>query len=269
MKHLERYCGIELAGSRSRRTSLVILDYYVSKKRLFLLDVFDHMGSSDDESADQVLLKTLSEFSEDPLHIGVSAPLTLPPCMTCTRAQCPLPSSCEDPQVKWMRNVQTDVFPYVQRPAELFVRDIYPTSSQVHDVLGANTAPLTMRAQFLQKHLHGHHLYEAHPRLTLYRLAPHLHIRPNTLKHVREIELGIHHRMKVLEALIKHTGIFIYQKDIAELVRHMSAFDAFFVAITAFLAKHKFCDNPPEDYPGRGGWVHVPRAELSFKSVIE
>ena len=279
-----RFLGLDLAGAKNQKTALATLEYYPKEQKIFLLDVFDRIVPHDGQSSDEALLEVISEIRSIPSEVttlGVNVPLTLPPCIGCVKKTCPLPSSCNVPSVKWMRELTKkaqrsgkpenegirilEFTPYTQRPSELWARyQVMPELEASHrfevdEALGGNKAPLTARMNFLRRHLPGISLVEAWPKLTIAILANHLGIPRRTISNYRQLEEGVHARADILEALCKRFGIFIYERDLRKLSQSLAAFDAFACAYTALLSDTDRCAKVANGFPEKAGWVSYPK----------
>jgi hypothetical protein len=277
-----RYLGLELAGTKSGRTALAVLEYYPKEKKLFLRDVLDRLPPSTPlESTDEALVQSIESQKPHLKRIGVNVPLDLPPCLPCTKKKCPFPTHCTVPEVAWMREqiyrahplrrrafASREVTPYTQRPVEVWLRHsllpklpeaIRPEVSEIHEALGANQAPLTARLQFLKRHFSGSNWVEVWPKLSIALVAHQtLQLSPRILSSYRHLEQGIDAREEILHQLQKHTDLFIYDRDLKKLCHHLPAFDAFFCAWTAFLADLNQCAKRPSNFPRRAGWIAFP-----------
>jgi hypothetical protein len=277
MREPKRYLGIELAGAKNQKTALAALEYYPKEKKIFLLDIFERITVVSPLSGDEALLELIDELREGVARVGVNVPLGLPPCIECTRKTCPLPKSCRDPSVKWMRATTNkarkglrklmkvpDFTPYTQRPVELFVRyHVFPHLPESHrfeidETLGGNRAPLTARMHFLKRHMQGLHLTEVWPKLSVSVLALDLGLNRRIVSSYRHLEQGVHAREQILEQLTEKHGIFIYERDIRKLSHSLASFDAFICAYTALLADIGLCTAVPKGFPEHSGWVEFP-----------
>lgn len=279
-----RYLGLELSGAKNQKTAVAALEYYPRERKVFLLDIFERIsgrqaGGSKQavQSGDEALLEVLRELTEEyepgDVHLGVNVPLSLPPCVECTRKVCPMPRSCSVPSVKWMRALSRrhsktiDFTPYTQRPAELWIRhhvlDRLPESHrfEIDETLGGNKAPLTMRMHFLRRHLPQVKLVEAWPKLTIAIMADELGISKRTVAGYRNLEEGAHAREEILEILAEKKGIFIYERDMRKLAQTLASFDAFVCALTALLADAGSTEAVPSGFPDAAGWVKYPLGE--------
>lgn len=262
---------------------MAALEHYPAEGKIFLLDLFDRIGAAtagatgDAENAtasDPALLNLIRELGPGVAKLGVDVPLTLPPCIECTRVSCPLPVKCTVPAVKWMRETARrahrrvrrplELTPYTQRPIELLARHVLVPALpeyahfDIDEALGGTKAPLTARMHMLQRHLTGIELVEVWPKLTVARLAVRLKIPKRTLETYRSLELGAASREAILEALSDDANLFIYERDLRKLAVSLGTFDAFICAYTALLSDAKGCSKIGTGFPTSSGWVQFP-----------
>lgn len=273
-----RYLGLDLAGAKNQKTALAALEYYPKEQKIFLLDIYDRISAHDEQTGDDALLETIEELKTGVAKLGVNVPLSLPPCITCTRKTCPRSEKCSVPAVKWMRDLTRkaqrslgksirvkEFTPYTQRPIELWVRyQILPALSPAHrmeidEALGGSRAPLTARMHFLKRHLDDIELVEVWPKLSVSLLAQELGIQKRTLSHYRRLEEGVHARAEILETLVEKKGVFIYDRDLKKLAESLPAFDAFFCAYTAYLDDTDQTVKPHSSFPLSSGWLAYPK----------
>jgi hypothetical protein len=264
-----RFLGLELSGAKNKKTALAALEYYPREQKIFLLDIYDKISGHDDQTGDEALLEIIEEEKPTAECLAVNIPLTLPPCVTCTRRTCPLPGKCTVPAVRFMRETvrrakTQEITPYTQRPVELHIRHtVLPALDKsshfdVDEALGGTKAPLTVRMHFLMKHLDGLEIIEAWPKLTVASLAKKLGLSKQVIESHRDIEKGVKAREEILDALVHGPGIFIYDRDMQKLARSLTAFDAFICAYTALLTHTDSYVKPPRGFPASTGWVEYP-----------
>lgn len=286
-----RYLGLELAGAKNQKTALAVLEYYPREQKVFLLDVYDRIAGHDDQTGDEALLDALEEFTTEGASsdrgrvakMGVNVPISLPPCISCTRKSCIQSGKCSDPSVKWMRdqirkasespdhgmNVR-EFTPYTQRPFEIWARyHILPKLAEdfrfeIDEALGGNRAPLTARMHYLRRHLGKIPLVEVWPKLTISSIASALGLPKRLILNYRKLEEGYAARVELLETIAMKKGVFIYDRDLKKLGQSLTAFDAFVCAYTALLADRDMTVKPPRGFPKEGGWVeYFPLQGLS------
>lgn len=281
MTKQKRYLGIELAGAKSQRTALAMLEYFPKEQKTFLLDVQTGIGTTQDTEADRVLSETLLDHLEKGVDsfVGVNVPLSLPPCLSCTRKSCPLPKNCTVPEVKWMKqwsakhHLDSCLTPYTQRPVDLWLKQEalyllqespqYGVKLELDESLGSNKAPLAARMNMLQRHFKGLQFIEVSPKLSLALLAIHLKIPLKWTQAYRQLEEGIYAREMILEKIISSQDLFIYDRDFKKITQHLNAFDAFMVALTVKFAHQNLTQKPPKGFPLKTGWVHSPLLEVT------
>lgn len=282
--------GIDLAGAKNQKTTLAALHHYPREGKTFLLDVHEGIGPLEQKgqkgisrSGDELLLEAISEIGPDVGRIGVSAPLTLPPCMTCTQRTCSSKNQCQNPAVRWMREFTKkaaraakatdrsergpavrDFTPYTQRPVELWLKhQVLPKLDprlrfEIDETLGGNRAPLTARMVYLKRRLSSYALTEVHPKLTVSLLSTKLRIAPRLVQSYRKLEEGAQARRELLDRLSSSIGLFVYDRDAQKLTRSLGAFDALICALTALLSDLGRCAKIPKGFPADSGWIDYP-----------
>jgi len=269
--YLRRYLGLALAGAKSKtpKTTLSILEFYPKEKKIFVLDVFEKIGSEPNLSSDEVLLETIEESKDHVASLGVNVPLSLPPCIICTRKKCPLPKNCTVPSVKWMNKATHDIktkktfTPYTQRPVEIWIKNKIKKDFDCHldidETLGGTHAPLTARMNFLLRHLGNLEVCEVVPKLSLLTLNKKVGISNKLLKNYRDIETGASSRYNILEIISQKLDIFIYERDLRKIAENISSFDSFMCAYTALLDHQNQCYKRPKDFPKNERWISFPK----------
>ena len=285
----KRYLGLELSGAKNAKTTIAVLEYYPKEQKVFLLDVHAGIGADATANPDEALIEIIMEHADEhpDLRLGTTAPLTLPPCMNCTRKACLAAKNCAANEVQWMKLFTAkhpaylrgkiskktarmrDFFtPYTQRPVELFLKgEVFSKLPEkirfeLDETLGANKAPLTARMHFLKLHLQKFELHEVLPKLTVALLSPKLKIKGTTLQHYRKLEEGVQARQAIIEKMAEGLDIFIYDRDMKKLTQNINAFDAFICAYTVLLHDRNECVNPPKGFPVSSGWVRYPKSPL-------
>ena len=287
----KRYLGLELSGAKNAKTTLAVLEYYPREKKVFLLDVHSGIGADSTGTSDEVLIQTVLDHADEhaDLKMGVNVPLTLPPCIVCTRKTCPVPGTCSAPEVRWMKGYvqksqvtstkknttsktkarQKDFFtPYTQRPVELWLRgEVLSKLPQkirfeLDETLGGNKAPLTARMHYLKPHFSEYQMHEVLPKLTIALLMPYLKLSKKTIYEYRQMEEGAEARQTIIEKMSENLDIFIYDRDLKKITQNINAFDAFICAYTVLLFDKNECVEPPRNFPIQSGWVQYPKSPL-------
>ncbi len=264
------------------------MEYYPDQEKVFLLDLIDQAFEDSNDSRkqkknqnpDEQLVQTIRHFAKGSDHLGVSVPLSLPPCIPCRIKNCPFPKKCTVPQVRWMREsvkkakkndlsekhiTPKEFTPYTQRPIELWMRYfLFPQLPEnlrfeIDETLGGTRAPLSARMIFLKKHLKSFKLYEVLPKLTLALVCKELSIPHRFLSDYRDVERGVYARKQILEYLVQKKGVFIYQKDLSHCSKSLNSFNAFLCAYTAFLEVTKKTQPRPKNFPKSAHWLSYPK----------
>lgn len=274
-RETQRYLGLELSGAKNPKTALSVLEFYPKERKLFLLDIHEKIARGEGQTPDEALIELIEEERTERASLGVNVPLTLPPCIGCTRKTCPMPAKCSVASVRAtvarMRKIagaEVDFTPYTQRPIELWVRhELFPSLPKafrfdLDETLGGSKAPLTARMDFLKRHLQGLELYEVWPKLSVALLGQDLKLNRRLVTSYRNLEEGAHSREEILEAIVDGFDVFIYDRDARKLALSLAAFDSFICAFTAFLAGTGRTEKPPAGFPVASGWVHFPSIQL-------
>jgi hypothetical protein len=288
MSH-KRYLGLDLSGAKNAKTTIAVLEYYPKEGKIFLLDVHPGIGADAESSSDEALIETITDHADEhpDLKMGINVPLTLPPCVICTKKSCPLPHSCVVPEVKWMRTQHArqaptakkttskriarmkDYFtPYTQRPIELWLKSEVLSKLppkirfEIDETLGGNKAPLTARMHFLKMHLSNYEMHEVLPKLTVALMMPFLKISNRTLSQYRQLDEGVHARETIIEKMCDSLDIFIYDRDLKKITQNLNAFDAFICAYTVLLYDRNECVTPPRGFPTQSGWIRYPKSPM-------
>jgi len=285
----KRYLGLDLSGAKNAKTTIAVLEYYPKERKVFVLDIHAGIGADETSSSDEALIQTITDHADEhpDLKMGINVPLTLPPCIHCTRKSCPLPESCTVPDVRWMRTCRSkhkisskkstskriarmkEYFtPYTQRPVELWLKnEVLPQLPpkirfEIDETLGGNKAPLTGRMHFLKFHLEKYEKHEVLPKLTIALLMPFLKLSNRTLSQYRQLDDGIHARETILSRMSETMDIFIYDRDVKKITQNLNAFDAFISAYTVLLYDRNECVAPPRSFPLASGWVRYPKSPM-------
>jgi len=262
-----KYIGLSLSGGKSDRTYMARLDHYKGEK--LVLSSLKYAPKGDKKiSADKKLIDEIKKIKGLQL-VGLDAPLQLPVCIRC-RLKCPGYEACKVTSVKNMWKIyntskkkKKKVFsPYTERLAEHIINEL-EGANFYSAALGANYAPLTARAFFLQKHFKTK-LHEVYPSLTYYRLAKAFHL-PKKYLNAKRLSLeGEEARLRFLKHLSEDEDVFMYYQDVQHMVDHPFAFEAFLVAISLFLHKKKMTEQRPKILPKTELWPLFPKSKVEF-----
>jgi hypothetical protein len=276
MSNPTKYLGLELGGSKSARTAVVVLDYYKDQNKVFLAEILSHIEGDSSMTGDARLIETMNRFPA--ALVGVNAPLSLPPCLTCKLPVCPMHENCTVPAVEHMRKLAKKLkiplakhpTPYTQRPGDVALRefDIPP-----EETLGAGRGPLAARMQYLKRHFKTSRYLEVNARIALQGLGDWFGFGGRELRRFRDVEFGAETRFAILERLGAGTDlpevpqIFLYRSDLMELAQHLVSFDAFLAALTALVSDLGLLEKPqgPEDW----GFVATYKKRKAKRRDIE
>lgn len=264
-----RFLGLELGGSRSHRTALVAIDHY-AEGRLFVGELHSQLHGTEKEGADQELARLVNAHPHE--AIGINAPLSLPPCVSCTLSACPSFENCDVSAVTWMREEARTLpgksrvpSPYTQRPVDLLLRGKWqkdiPVEIPVDESLGAGRAPLAARMLYLKRHFISPKFLEVNPRLALAGIAPWFGVSNRELRRARDVEEGVEIRAGILEKLSgEQEGLprlFLYNADLLAFAKEIAAFDALLAALMAAYEELDLLE--PLDWDASWGRIAKPR----------
>lgn len=269
--------GLELGGPKNDRTAVAVLDFYPKTRRLILSEVTTGLGSLEETSADEALVQHLTELHQTSQRwsgLAVHAPTSLPPHFL-SPPKGAARKHARDPQSLWMdrqwaklRPQPRPFLPYLQRPAEVWMKYLTPEKFAVADGLGSNGAPLAARFHFLAPHLPTP-VREVFPRATLTRLVSSLGLPKSIAKLYTDLDKGLLFREDFFRAVArKLPQIFLYEKDLETMVLQIQAFHAFLGALTDRLAACAQTEPPPRGFPTGATWIHIPKPVIDWEKVF-
>lgn len=232
-----------------------------------LSKLIDSVKADDEVSNDATLITSIKELGVPLRMVAFDAPLTLPQCVPC-RKECPGTSKCKEPHISWFwehfrsskkEKRTTRLFtPYTQRPVEAYLNNQLEEAFHPSDALGANTAPLTARMNFLLRHLKEIDCVEVFPKLSLWRIGRALKITKRHLRFHKHSVEGDKSRLVLLNTLSENGILFLYHADLVRLVAHGNAFDSLICALTAFLKHRNLTEPRPSGFPINEAWIEFP-----------
>lgn len=276
-----RSLGLEVSGSKNDRTALAVLDFYPKTQRLILVDIQPKIVGVEDMSADEALVRAVEEALGEAPHLtglSIHGPLSLPPVLRqAVKEGKPQPFSekSRDAEILWMNELWKRLkpkprpfAPYLERPAELHMRYVCKEKFPVAEAMGANLAPIAARLQFLKPHL-PEPQNEVYPRATLARVVASLGLPKTIARDYSDLERGVYTREQFFTYLGKKIPqLFIYEKDLEQMVVNLSAFNAFLCALTQHLIFAEQCETPSKNFPKSAGWIHFPRSAIDWNRVF-
>lgn len=264
------FLGVALAGGKSDKTCLAHLEYYPGQKKIFLSRLVDGIKTEGDISADLILHDEIINRAKNIELLAYNVPLTLPKCVSC-RLKCPGYENCNEEEVLWMwdhyRKLQLEgsekklFTPYTERCVEQYLATELEEPFQLQHALGANQAPLTARAIFLNRRLKMK-VIEVFPRLSLWRIGLVLHIQKSYLRFHKHQLGGAEARQAILKELQLREIAFFYEQDVRLMIENVNAFDAFICGLTAVLKFTNQCEKRPKDFPKAEGWIEIPKETI-------
>ncbi len=271
-KSLKRhgFIGVALSGGKNDKTCLAFVEYYPEHKKIFLSEIVDKIKTDENVSGDLVLHEQILHSRLKTEYVAYNVALTFPKCVEC-RLRCPGYEACKETEIRWMwdhynlqatRGKPRKLFtPYTERCVEQYLSTEFDEPFHVQHALGANMAPLTARAHFINRRLKVKAI-EVFPKLSLWRIGGALHIQKSHLKHHKHHFGGAESRTAILKELVRREIAFLYEQDVRLMVESGNAFDAFICALTAVLKFKGQCERPPKGFPTREGWIEIPKESI-------
>ena len=270
-----RFLGISLAGGKSDKACVALVEYYPKNKKIFLSRLFEKIKTEERISADLKIHELIEQNKDTLACVAFDVPWRLPSCMTCV-LNCPGYENCKEPHIKWMwdhfeqhgiKKKPKKIFtPYTQRAIEMHLANEMEESFFMHHALGSNSAPLLARAHFIRRRLpESINVIEVNPRLTLWRIGRTLDVMKSHLRHHRAAFGGDESRRLFLHAMNERDLTFIYHQDMKQMIENSHAFDAFICALTGFLKYKNLTEKRPKDFPPYEDWIEFPRESVKPK----
>lgn len=267
-----RFMGLSLGGGKTDKTCLAQIEYYPDQSKLFLHHINEKIQSDHLVSADQKIIDLIGRNQKSTEYVAVDAPLRLPKCVRC-RLPCPGYEKCTESEIQWMweryreRNKKKrpkKLFtPYTERCCEIYVSTALEEPFHPSHALGANAAPLTARAHYLQRRIEIP-MIEVYPKLSLWRIGRSMNIQKSYLRHHKHSVEGRPARQAILQQLISRKIAFIYEVDLKLMIENGYAFDAFLCALTAMLKFKGEVESRPKGFPRSEGWIEFPKADIDW-----
>lgn len=272
-KSVVRFIGLSLAGGKSDKACLAVLEYYPDNKKIFLSRLYEKIKSDEKISGDLKIHELILQNADTLKYIAFDTPWNLPSCIQC-KLKCPGYEVCREPHIEWMWRHEEDRLkkkkpkklftPYTQRAVEMVLANDLEESFQAHHAMGANVAPLLARANFIQKRL-PFECIEVFPHLSLYRIGQSLKLMKSQIVDHRAAFGGDETRAQFLQALNESDIAFIYHQDTKSMIENNHAFEAFLCGFTAFLKYKKLTESRPKGFPKNEDWIDFPIKDLKVK----
>lgn len=268
MADVVRFIGVSLAGGKSDKACVAILEYYPQNKKIFLSRLFEKIKSEEEISGDLKIHELISQDDQTIKYVAFDTALNLPQCLSC-KLKCPGFELCKEPHIDWMwkhyrdhkkGKKPTKLFtPYTQRSVEMLFQTQLEEKFDIHHAMGANSAPLLARAMYIRNRLPKElECIEVFPKLTMWRLGESLGLMKSTLKDHRAAFGGDDSREKFIQALNEKSIAFIYHQDTKSMIENSHAFEAFLCGMTAFLKYKNLVEPRPKNFPKSEAWIDFP-----------
>lgn len=274
-KKIIRFIGISLAGGKSDKACVAVLEYYPENKKIFLSRLFEKIKPEEKISADLKIHELIEQNLSTTEYVAFDAPWRMPNCLSCEK-KCPGYESCHESHIEWMWHHQDDKLkkkrpkklftPYTQRCIEMYFQTELEEAFHLHHAMGANSAPLLARAAFIQRRLSANCI-EVYPKLSLWRIGESLSVMKSHLRNHRDAFGGDESRAQFLQCLSQNNIAFIYHQDMKSMVENNHAFEAFICGFTAFLKYKGLTEKRPKGFPATEDWIEFPVKNLKVKDL--
>lgn len=142
------------------------------------------------------------------------------------------------------RRLRKGHLPYWNRPLDLWLWCRYYDQmleffGQSYDSFGNSSLMLHFRFAYLKRHFPMHlELYESNIYFMMIELLRIGIVNKNQLRELLDIELGAAARMTIIQNLVKHFSIFIYESDEEMLIKEPRAFQSFLLGLSGWFHLH-------------------------------
>lgn len=269
---MHHFAGISLAGGKTDKTCLALIEFYPSQNKIFLSRLFERIKTENEVSADLQLHRLLTETPGKLEAVAFDVPLQLPKCVRC-QLSCPGYENCGQSEIQWMWKKYRDLnlkkkpkklfTPYTERCIETFLATSLEETFHLSHALGSNAAPLTARAHFIRRRLKVETL-EVFPKLSVWRIGRNLGVSRSHLLFHKHAVSGGESRKIFLQKLMERNLTFLYAEDVRHLVENNQAFESFIAAFTAVLSFRGDCEPRPRDFPKGEDWIAIPKETLDL-----
>ena len=264
-----KVAGIHLAGPNSTKTTLVIMTGHLSEGNLRISGIYDRMGTVNRLFSDDRLFEVLK--SERPDRVMIDSPLSVPPCVACTRPSCPGVNACEDIAVAYMQKlVDSRRGRYKKKPMNPQTQRIWDVKewyewhpSLQEPTYSANKAPLVVRSLTLQRRLMR--LYETSIPHALSVLVEQLGLPREIGFEYRAFGIGRERRFALVSGIAKEGLIADHRLE--EAAASVETFSAFIAAVMAGFEVQDRVSRPENIFFAAQGWVYLP--ELCGETLPE
>jgi hypothetical protein len=262
-----KVAGIHLAGPNSTKTTLVIMTGHLGEGNLKISSIYDRMGTVNRLFSDDRLFEVLR--AEAPDRVMIDSPLSVPPCVACTRAMCPGVKACEDIAVAYMQKmVDTKGSKKRKRPMNPQTQRIWDVKESYHwhpslqePTYSSNKAPLVVRSLTLQRRLNS----LAIPVMLHETSIPHaLSVFVEQLGLARELAyqyraFGVGREKR--QAILRHLADarLVSSEIPPEVSATIETFSAYIAAVVAGMEQRDLVSRPENEFFRDQGWVYLPK----------
>lgn len=270
------FLGLSLAGGKTDKSCLAVLDFYPEQNKIFLTKIFDKIKNEDALSSDLKLYELILQFADRTEYLALDVPWESPLCLQC-ELKCPGYENCKEEQIRWMwdyyynhrvkKRPQKIFTPYTQRCVEFFLQTELEEKFILPHAMGANSAPLMARAQFLLRRLKqvkDLQAIEVFPKLSVWRLGNALGALKSNMRAHKHASYGEQARRSLLHTMLQKNLVFVYEQDRKILIESGHSFDAFVMAITAFLKYQNQTEKRPTGFPAKEAWIEFPKKDFEL-----
>lgn len=268
-----RFIGLSLSGGKADKACLAVLEYDSKLKKVYLVKIYEKIKNTPEASADLQIYELIEKHQENLVSLAMDAPLTIPVCMRC-QLECPGYETCGEAEIKWFRvnahkkslkkNPKKFFTPYTQRAVEFYLSMELEEKFILENALGANDAPLTARAHFIQRRIPFANCLEVFPELSVWRIGRDFGIGKAHLRFHRHAVGGEESREVIIKKLSEKNVAFMYQQDVNMMIDNNHAFYAFICALTAYLKFVGQTEKRPASFPKSEGWIDFPIQRISW-----
>lgn len=257
------WLGLHLSGINAEKSALAAFE--LRNEIPTVANIFERIGSKGLQSSDDRLFEIFERLNPEDC-VFVDSPLGVPPCVKCTREECPGAMRCNDLGVAYISAISQDLG---KRR-----RSVSPQSFRVWDALqlkskalvepsyNSNSGPLVYRAKILEKRLRSirpsYFLRETQIDLAVLRIRSFLKLPDQLPKAYRSFEGGAQVRETILQGMVKRKVLILNQQDFDRAVRGVEVFQALIAGWVNVKGVLGQIEGPPSNYLPDDSWVWLP-----------
>jgi hypothetical protein len=263
------FAGIHISGPNAAKTAFVGLKGRFSVATLEVFCVYDRIGSTARKLSDERVIEIIG--SHGPFEeIFIDCPLSVPPCVSCPRPQCPGVIACEDMSVAYMHSLaeksKKDKKFFNPQTLRLWDSLFWQRRDElkIEPTYSPNMAPLVTRARVLQKRIAaegwGVNLQETSVAYALGEMERTLRISESLPRDYRNFEIGRRRREQILQTMAERSWIAPWtdHESFERIAANVETFQAYVTAFVAAVSHEGFYQVRPSSMPALEGWVYLP-----------